>query len=94
MLAWIRPKVISPEDISPETGVMSPEILSRVAWKNNYLKDETYGLWIVNKVQKSLPLKRLKDFDYIANDHMVKTGICLSNDSGGVVFSNIKVKRC
>ena len=56
---WLScPKVISPEvtflqnmtQLSPEISVMLPEIKCRVSGRNNYLKDQTYRLWIGYKI--------------------------------------------
>ena len=59
-----RPRVISPEVMSPETWVMLPEILvmspekkSQVARRNKYWKDQNFRLWIGNNVVKFLSLK-------------------------------------
>ena len=57
----VAPEVISPKVMSPGTSVMLPESKSQVARSNNYIKDQTYGLCIGNKVEKSLSLKGLSD---------------------------------
>lgn len=75
---------------------MLPESKSQVARSNNYIKDQTYGLCIGNKVEKSLSLKglsnrRLNEINTFYVNYKCSLNDCIRSHSTPVTFSLLKV---